>query len=125
MWYRSSEKERKPQKRVAYNRKHVRVSRTGGAAVNKICKKDGAGATLNTKHGLRLHTRLFKALEWGFKTEIFNVLEFTITEAGSPFRSLCLQTERRAACEGTISFFLKKTNCCIGCLLLTKREMKS
>jgi hypothetical protein len=116
MWYRRSEKERKPQKREAYNRKHVRVSRTGGAAVTKICKKDGAGATLNTKQGLCLHTRLFQGTQMGFKTEIFNVLEFTITEAGSPFRSLCLQTEKRAVCERINSFFLK-TNCCIGCLL--------
>jgi hypothetical protein len=55
----NSEEHKKPQKRVAYSGKHVRVSRTGGVAVTKICKKDGAGATLNTKQGLRLHTCLF------------------------------------------------------------------
>ena len=37
-----------PQKRVAYSGKHVRVSRTGGAAVTKICKKDGGRC--NPKH---------------------------------------------------------------------------
>jgi hypothetical protein len=105
MWYRRSEKERKPQKRVAYSGKHVRVSRTGGVAATKTFRRDGAGATLNTKQGLCLHTRLFQGTQMGFKTEIFNVLEFTITEAGSPFRSLCLQTERRSVCEGLNSFF--------------------
>jgi len=125
MWYRRSEKERKPQKREAYNRKHVGVSRTGGVAVTKICKKDWAGANLNTKHGLRLHTRLFKAPEWGFKTEIFNVLEATITESGSPFRNLCLQKERRAVCEGLNFFFLKIAGALDACFLLTKNEMKS
>ena len=107
MWYMRSEKERKPQKRVAYSGRHVRVSTTGGAAITATCKKDGAGATLNTKQGLRLYTRLFQGARMGFKTEIFNVLEFTITEAGSPFRNLCLQTERRGVCEGLNFFFFK------------------
>ena len=71
MWYRRSEKERKPQKRVAYNGNYVRVSRTGGAAVTKICKKDGAGATLNTKQGLCLHTCLFQGARMGFQNGNF------------------------------------------------------
>ena len=37
----NSEDHKKPQKREAYNRKHVRVSRTGGAAITTTCKKDG------------------------------------------------------------------------------------
>jgi len=67
----NSEELKNPQKRVAYNRKHVRVSRTGGAAVTKICKKDGAGATLNTKQGLCLHTRLFQGARMGFQNGNF------------------------------------------------------
>ena len=38
----------------------MRVSRIGGVAVTKTCKKDGADATLKTKQGLRLHTRLYQ-----------------------------------------------------------------
>jgi len=69
-----SEKERKPQKRVAYSGRHVRVSRTDGAAITKTCKKDGAGATLNSKHGLRLHTRLFQGARMGFQNGNFQCI---------------------------------------------------
>jgi hypothetical protein len=44
----NSEEQKKPQKRLAYIGKDVRVSRTGGLAVRKTFKKDGVGATLNT-----------------------------------------------------------------------------
>ena len=44
----NSEEQKKPQKRLAYIGKDVRVSRTGGLAVRKTCKKDGVGATLKT-----------------------------------------------------------------------------
>jgi hypothetical protein len=44
----NSEEQKKPQKRLAYSGKNVRVSRTGGLAVRKRFKKDGVGATLNT-----------------------------------------------------------------------------
>ena len=44
----NSEEQKKPQKRLAYIGKDVRVSRTGGLAVRKTCKKDGVGASLNT-----------------------------------------------------------------------------
>jgi ABC-type sulfate transport system substrate-binding protein len=43
---RNSEELKKPQKRLEYIGKNVRVSRTGGAAVTKTFKKDGVGATL-------------------------------------------------------------------------------
>ena len=69
-----SEKERKPQKRVAYSGRHVRGSRTGGAAVTKTCKKEGAGATLNTKQGLRLHTRLFQGARMGLQNGNFQCI---------------------------------------------------
>jgi hypothetical protein len=67
MLNRNSEEHKKPQKRVAYSGKNVRVSRTGGVAVTKTFKKDGVGATLNTKHGLRLHKRLFQGARMGFQ----------------------------------------------------------
>jgi hypothetical protein len=45
---RNSEEHKKPQKRLEYIGKNVRVSRTGGVAVRKTFKRDGVGATLNT-----------------------------------------------------------------------------
>jgi hypothetical protein len=74
MWYRRSEEERKPQKRVAYSGKHVCVSRTDGVAVTKMCKKDGAGATLNTKQGLRLRTRLCQGTRMGIQNGNFQCI---------------------------------------------------
>ena len=71
MWFRRSEKERKPQKRVAYSGRYVRVLRTGGVAATKTFMRDGAGATLNTKQGLRLHTRLFQGARMGLQNGNF------------------------------------------------------
>ena len=65
----------KPSKRIEYRGENVRVSRTGGVSATKTFKGDGVGATINTKHGLRLHKRLFKGLEWVSKTETFSLLE--------------------------------------------------
>jgi len=65
----------KPSKRIEYRGKNVRVSRTGGISATKTFKGDGVGATINTKHGLRLHKRLFKETRMGLKTVIFNSLE--------------------------------------------------
>ena len=62
MSHRNSEAQKKPQKRRAYSEKNVRISRTGGVAVTKTFKKDGVGATLNTKQGLRLHKRFLSRL---------------------------------------------------------------
>jgi ABC-type sulfate transport system substrate-binding protein len=45
---RNSEEHKKPQKRLEYIGKNVRVSRTGGVAVTKTFKKEGVGVTLNT-----------------------------------------------------------------------------
>ena len=60
------------QKRIEYRGETVQVSRTGGVSATKTFKGDGVGATINIKHGLRLHKRLFKGQEWGFKTVTFN-----------------------------------------------------
>ena len=101
MWYRSSEKERKPQKRVAYSGRHVRVSRTGGAAITTTFKKYGAGATLNTKQGLRLHTRLFQGARMGLQNGNFQCIgkynsgpfNFNISKSGF---STAIQNKRGA-----------------------------
>ena len=69
-----SDKTKKPQKRIEYRGEHVRVSRTGGVAVTKTFKKDGVGATLNTKHGIRLHKRLFKGARMGFQNGNFQFI---------------------------------------------------
>ena len=55
-----------PSKRIEYRGENVRVSRTGGVSATKTFKGDGVGATINTKHGLRLHKRLFKWSKNGF-----------------------------------------------------------
>ena len=70
----NSEEQKKPQKRLEYIGKNVRVSRTGGVAVRKTFKKDGVGATLNTKHGIRLHKRLFKGARMGFQNGNFQFI---------------------------------------------------
>jgi hypothetical protein len=53
---------------------NIRISRTGGVAVTKTFKKDGVGATLNTKHGIRLHKRLFKGARMGFQNGNFQFI---------------------------------------------------
>ena len=60
-----------PSKRIEYRGKNVRVSRTGGVSATKTFKGDGVGATINTKHGLRLHKRLFKGARMGFQNGNF------------------------------------------------------
>ena len=52
-----------PSKRIEYRGENVRVSRTGGV-----------GATINTKHGLRLHKRLFKGARMGFQNGNFQFI---------------------------------------------------
>jgi hypothetical protein len=71
---RNPEEQKKPQKRLEYIGKNVRISRTGGFAVRKTFKKDGVGATLNTKHGIRLHKRLFKGARMGFQNGNFQFI---------------------------------------------------
>ena len=97
----NSEEHKKPQKRVVYSGKHVRVSRTGGVSVTKTFKRDGVGATLNTKHGLRLHKRLFKGARMGFQNGNFQFIgsyhsgpfNFNISKRGV---SSALQNKRGA-----------------------------
>lgn len=63
-----------PSKRIEYRGKNVRVSRTGGVSATKTFKGDGVGATMNTKHGLRLHKRLFKGARMGFQNSNFQFI---------------------------------------------------
>jgi hypothetical protein len=96
-----SEEEKKPQKRIEYRGENVRVSRTGGIAVTKTFKKDGVGATLNTKQGLRLHKRLFKGARMGFQNGNFQGIgrynsgpfNFNISKSGV---STAIQNKRGA-----------------------------
>ena len=64
----------KPSKRIEYRGKNVRVSRTGGVSATKTFKGDGVGATINTKHGLRLHKRLFKGARMGLQNGNFQFI---------------------------------------------------
>jgi len=64
----------KPSKRIEYRGENVRVSRTGGVSATKTFKGDGVGATINTKHGLRLHKRLFKGARMGFQNGNFQFI---------------------------------------------------
>jgi hypothetical protein len=97
----SSAEERKPQKRLEYRGENVRVSRTGGVAVTKTFKKDGVGATLNTKHGIRLHKRLFQGARMGFQNGNFQFIgsytsgpfNFNISKSGF---STAIQNKRGA-----------------------------
>ena len=63
-----------PQKRIEYRGKNIRVSRTGGASATKTFSGDGYGATINTKHGIRLHKRLFKGARMGFQNGNFQFI---------------------------------------------------
>ena len=71
----NSKDKNNPQKRIEYRGENIRVSRTGGVSATKTFKGDGVGATINTKHGLRLHKRLFKGQEWVSKMVTFSLLE--------------------------------------------------
>ena len=64
----------KPSKRIEYRGKNVRVSRTGGVSGTKTLKGDGHGVTLNTKHGIRLHKRLFEGARMGFQNGNFQFI---------------------------------------------------
>lgn len=69
-----SNNDKGPQKRVEYRSENVRVSRTGGVAATKTFKGDGHAVTLNTKHGVRLHKRLFKGARMGFQNGNFQFI---------------------------------------------------
>ena len=70
----NSKDKNNPSKRIEYRGKNVRVSRTGGVSATKTFKGDGVGATINTKHGLRLHKRLFKGARMGFQNGNFQFI---------------------------------------------------
>jgi hypothetical protein len=69
-----SKGQQKPQKRIEYRGKNVRVSRTGGISATKTFKGDGDAVTLNTKHGIRLHKRLFKGARMGIQNGNFQFI---------------------------------------------------
>lgn len=48
------------QKRVEHTGRHLRISRTGGVALRAHVKAGGINVTGNTRHGLRVSTRLAK-----------------------------------------------------------------
>lgn len=48
------------QKRIEHRGKHLRVSRTGGAALRAQTKVAGLNVTANSKHGLRVSSRIAK-----------------------------------------------------------------
>ena len=70
----NSKDKNNPSKRIEYKGENVRVSRTGGVSATKTFKDDGVGATINTKHGLRLHKRLFKGARMGFQNGNFQFI---------------------------------------------------
>ena len=70
----NSKDKNNPSKRIEYRGENVRVSRTGGVSATKTFKSDGVGATINTKHGLRLHKRLFKGARMGFQNGNFKFI---------------------------------------------------
>ena len=69
-----SKGKKKPEKRIEYRGENVRVSRTGGVSATKTFKGDGHAVTLNTKHGVRLHKRLFKGARMGFQNGNFQFI---------------------------------------------------
>lgn len=69
-----SKGEKKPEKRIEYRGENIRVSRTGGVSATKTFKGDGHGLTLNTKHGNRLHKRLFKGARMGFQIRNYSMI---------------------------------------------------
>ncbi len=69
-----SERNKTTQKRIEYRGENVRGSRTGGVSATKTFKADGNAITLNTKHGIRLHKRLFKGARMGFQNGNFQFI---------------------------------------------------
>lgn len=64
----------KPQKRIEYRGKNIRISRTGGISATKTFKGDGYAATINTRHGVRLHQRLMRGARMGFQNGNFQFI---------------------------------------------------
>ncbi len=90
-----------PRKRWELRSKNFRVSRTGGFSATKTIAGDGYGATLNTKHGLRLHKRIAKGTRVGWQNGKFQFigrfsngpLNFNVSKSGV---STSIRTERGA-----------------------------
>ena len=85
----NSKDKNNPSKRIEYRGKNVRVSRTGGVSATKTFKGDGVGATINTKHGLRLHKRLFKGARMGFQNGNFQFIgRYKVVHSISMFQKM-------------------------------------
>lgn len=69
-----SENNKPAKKRIEYRGKNLRVSRTGGISATKTFSGDSYGATINTKHGLRLHKRIMKGARIGFQRGNFQFI---------------------------------------------------
>jgi hypothetical protein len=67
-------KDTAPKKRIEYQGKNIRVSRTSGVSATKTVSKEGYAATFNTNHGIRLHKRLFKGARMGFQNGNFQFI---------------------------------------------------
>ena len=69
-----SNKNKTSQKRIEYRGENIRISRTGGVSATKTFKGDGHAISLNTKHGIRLHKRLFKGARMGLQNGNFQFI---------------------------------------------------
>ena len=67
-------KNKLPQKRIEHRGENIRVSRIGGVSATETFKGDGYAVTLNTKHGVRLHKRLFKGARMGIQNSNFQFI---------------------------------------------------
>ena len=79
-----------PRKRIEVRGENIRISRTGGVSATKTIAGDGYGATINTKHGLRLHKRIAKGTRMGFQNGNFQLIgrfskgpfDFNVSKSG-------------------------------------------
>lgn len=55
------------QKRLEHRGKHVRISRTGGISARASKKTGPVTTSVNTKHGVRVSTRIFRGLRFAFQ----------------------------------------------------------
>jgi len=58
-------------KRIEYRGKHLRASRTGGVSIRAQGKSAGINYTLNSKHGVRVSTKIAKGTNVGFQNGRF------------------------------------------------------
>jgi len=70
----NSKDEKSSSKRIEYKGKNIRVSRTGGVSATKTFKGNQVDITVNTKHGIRLHKRLFNGTRMGFQNGNFQFI---------------------------------------------------